>query len=81
MVEIYRYADAHREMLILQQSISEKIQALKDKEVKLEKTIEKLSVEEDVDIDEAVITTTPLYKQLVTILHDCVFFKALWLTI
>lgn len=26
--------------------------------------IEKLSVEEDVDVDDAVVTTTPLYKQL-----------------
>lgn len=46
------------------QSIEQKIQMLKDKEVELEKTIEKLSSEEDVDVDDAVITTTPLYKQI-----------------
>lgn len=44
-------------------SIAQKIQILKNKEAELEKTIEKLSVEEDVDVDDAVVTTTPLYKQ------------------
>ncbi|XKL60334.1 hypothetical protein PGB90_001350 [Kerria lacca] len=46
------------------QNIIQKIQILKDKEIELEKTIEKLSVEEDVDVDDAVVTTTPLYKQI-----------------
>lgn len=46
------------------QNITQKIEILKNKEEELEKMIEKLSVEEDVDVDDAVVTTTPLYKQI-----------------
>jgi ESCRT-I complex subunit TSG101 len=37
---------------------------LKDKEQELDKAIERLSSEEEIDVDDAVTTTAPLYKQL-----------------
>lgn len=37
---------------------------LKEKEVELDKAISRLSEEEEIDVDEAVTTTAPLYKQI-----------------
>jgi len=42
------------------------ISVLKDKEQELDKAIEKLSNEESIDVDDAVTTTAPLYRQLLT---------------
>ena len=39
------------------------IQMLKDKDVELTKSLEQLEQNEDIDVDEAVTTTAPLYKQ------------------
>lgn len=41
------------------------ITLLKDKEQELDKAIERLSNEEEIDVDDAVTTTAPLYKQSV----------------
>ncbi|XP_065171759.1 tumor susceptibility gene 101 protein-like [Atheta coriaria] len=55
---------------ILEQLAKEKsdldknILVLKDKEQELEKAIERLSNQEAIDVDDAVTTTAPLYKQL-----------------
>lgn len=38
---------------------------MKEKEVELDKAINRLSEEEEIDVDEAVTTTAPLYKQWV----------------
>nr|CAI5861604.1 unnamed protein product [Callosobruchus analis] len=40
------------------------ITLLKDKEQELQKAIERLNNQESIDVDDAVITTAPLYKQL-----------------
>lgn len=40
------------------------IVVLKDKEDELDKAIERLNNQENIDVDDAVITTAPLYKQL-----------------
>lgn len=40
------------------------IAVLKDKEDELDKAIERLNNQENIDVDDAVITTAPLYKQL-----------------
>lgn len=42
------------------------ITILKDKEQELEKAIERMSEQQPIDVDEAVTTTAPLYKQYVT---------------
>ncbi|XP_017780496.1 PREDICTED: tumor susceptibility gene 101 protein [Nicrophorus vespilloides] len=55
---------------ILEQLTKEKndldknITVLKDKEQELDKAIERLSNQESIDVDDAVTTTAPLYKQL-----------------
>lgn len=36
---------------------------LKDKEQELDKAIDRLSQQESIDVDDAVTTTAPLYKQ------------------
>ncbi|XP_050539398.1 tumor susceptibility gene 101 protein [Daktulosphaira vitifoliae] len=44
--------------------LEQNIQVLRDKEIELEIAISKLSVEDNIDIDDAVTTTAPLYKQI-----------------
>ncbi|VVC43908.1 Hypothetical protein CINCED_3A005256 [Cinara cedri] len=44
--------------------LEQNILVLKDKELELEMAISKLSKEDKIDIDEAVTTTAPLYKQI-----------------
>ncbi|KAK5642806.1 hypothetical protein RI129_008973 [Pyrocoelia pectoralis] len=44
--------------------LNKNITILQDKEQELEKAIERLSNQEAIDVDDAVITTAPLYKQL-----------------
>ncbi|EEZ99668.1 tumor susceptibility gene 101 protein [Tribolium castaneum] len=44
--------------------LDKNITLLKDKEQELDKAIERLSNEEEIDVDDAVTTTAPLYKQL-----------------
>jgi ESCRT-I complex subunit TSG101 len=53
-------ARLEREQVELDKNIS----ILKDKEQELEKEIERLSDQQPIDVDEAVTTTAPLYKQL-----------------
>lgn len=53
-------ARLEREQIELDKNIS----ILKDKEQELEKEIERLSDQQPIDVDEAVTTTAPLYKQL-----------------
>lgn len=47
-----------------QKDLDKNITLLKDKELELDKAIEKLSNQESIDVDDAVTTTAPLYKQL-----------------
>ncbi|KAJ3660829.1 hypothetical protein Zmor_005260 [Zophobas morio] len=47
-----------------QSDLDKNITVLKDKEQELDKAIERLSNEEEIDVDDAVTTTAPLYKQL-----------------
>ncbi|RZC36857.1 tumor susceptibility gene 101 protein [Asbolus verrucosus] len=47
-----------------QNDLDKNITLLKDKEQELDKAIERLSNEEEIDVDDAVTTTAPLYKQL-----------------
>lgn len=47
-----------------QGDLDRNIAVLKDKEQELDKAIEKLSTQESIDVDDAVTTTAPLYKQL-----------------
>ncbi|XP_050431815.1 tumor susceptibility gene 101 protein [Adelges cooleyi] len=44
--------------------LEQNIQVLRDKETELEMAISKLSKEDNIDIDDAVATTAPLYKQI-----------------
>ncbi|CAH1113155.1 unnamed protein product [Psylliodes chrysocephalus] len=44
--------------------LDKNITMLQDKEQELDKAIERISNEETIDVDDAVITTAPLYKQL-----------------
>lgn len=44
--------------------LNKNITILQDKEQELDKAIERLSNQESIDVDDAVITTAPLYKQL-----------------
>ncbi|GJQ88023.1 TSG101 [Trypoxylus dichotomus] len=44
--------------------LDKNITVLKDKEQELDKAIERLSKQESIDVDDAVTTTAPLYKQL-----------------
>jgi ESCRT-I complex subunit TSG101 len=46
--------------------LKKNIQLLQDKEAEVTKLLEQLEQNEDIDIDEAVTTTAPLYKQYVT---------------
>lgn len=47
-----------------QTEIKKNILILRDKEQELEKSLESLEQSEGIDVDEAVVTTAPLYKQL-----------------
>lgn len=47
-----------------QNDLDKNITVLKDKEQELDKAIERLNNQEGIDVDDAVITTAPLYKQL-----------------
>jgi hypothetical protein len=49
-----------------QVELDKNITILKDKEQELEKAIERMSEQQPIDVDEAVTTTAPLYKQYVT---------------
>jgi hypothetical protein len=53
-------------VIIFQVELDKNISILKDKEKELEKHIERLSEQQPFDVDEAVTTTAPLYKQYVT---------------
>jgi ESCRT-I complex subunit TSG101 len=48
-----------------EQELKKNISVLKDKEQELEKSLESLEKVDGIDVDEAVITTAPLYKQWV----------------
>lgn len=52
--------------VLFQVELDKNISILKDKEQELEKEIERLSDQQPIDVDEAVTTTAPLYKQYVT---------------
>lgn len=49
--------------IFFQSELEQNIQVLRDKEIELEMAISKLSKEDNIDIDDAVTTTAPLYKQ------------------
>lgn len=53
----------------LQVELDKNITILKDKEQELDKAIELMSEQQPIDVDEAVTTTAPLYKQYVTVIH------------
>lgn len=46
-----------------EQELKKNISVLEDKDTELEKAIENLTKSEEIDVDEAVITTAPLYRQ------------------
>jgi ESCRT-I complex subunit TSG101 len=46
-----------------EQELQKNISVLKDKEQELEKSLESLEKVDGIDVDEAVITTAPLYRQ------------------
>lgn len=48
---------------ILQKDLDKNITLLKDKEQELNTAIEKIGSQESIDVDDAVTTTAPLYKQ------------------
>lgn len=48
---------------MFQNEVERNVTVLKEKEVELDKAISRLSEEEEIDVDEAVTTTAPLYKQ------------------
>lgn len=50
---------------ILQNELKANIAILKEKEESLEKSLENLEKVEGIDVDEAVTTTAPLYRQWV----------------
>jgi ESCRT-I complex subunit TSG101 len=50
-------------LYFFQVELDKSITILKDKEQELEKAIERLSEQQPIDVDEAVTTTAPLYKQ------------------
>lgn len=50
-------------LILFQNDLDKNITLLKDKEEELDKAIERISNEEPIDVDEAVTTTAPLYKQ------------------
>lgn len=52
-------------LILFQNDLDKNITLLKDKEEELDKAIERISNEEPIDVDEAVTTTAPLYKQWV----------------
>jgi len=60
--------------------LNKNIQLLRDKEVELTKSLEALEQNDQIDVDEAVTTTAPLYKQLVTLyaeeaaIEDAVYY-------
>lgn len=49
--------------LPLQVELKKNIAVLKDKEQELEKSLESLEKTDGIDVDEAVVTTAPLYRQ------------------
>lgn len=50
-------------LFFFQAELEQNIQVLRDKETELEIALSKLSEEDNIDIDDAVTTTAPLYKQ------------------
>lgn len=50
-------------MCDLQNDLNKNITLLQDKEQELDKAIERLSNQDPIDVDDAVTTTAPLYKQ------------------
>lgn len=54
-------------LILFQNDLDKNITLLKDKEEELDKAIERISNEEPIDVDEAVTTTAPLYKQWVNL--------------
>ena len=48
-----------------QGELGKSINVLRDKETELKRTVERVSAQDSLDIDEAVTTTAPLYKQSV----------------
>lgn len=50
-------------LYLFQNELERNVTILKEKEVELDKAINRLSEEEEIDVDEAVTTTAPLYKQ------------------
>lgn len=46
-----------------QNEMERNITLLKEKEIELDKAISRLGEQESIDVDEAVTTTAPLYKQ------------------
>jgi hypothetical protein len=54
-------------LLFFQVELDKNISILKEKEKELGKDIERLSEQQPLDVDEAVTTTAPLYKQYVTL--------------
>lgn len=57
----------HNKCYELQEQLERNIVLLKEKQTELDKALSRLSDQEPIDVDEAVTTTAPLYKQLVSI--------------
>lgn len=54
---------------MLQEELERNILLLKEKQTELDKALSRLSDQEPIDVDEAVTTTAPLYKQLVSLVN------------
>lgn len=52
-----------KHFVVVQNDLDKNITLLKDKEQELTSAIERLSGQDGIDVDDAVITTAPLYKQ------------------
>ena len=50
-------------ILVLQEEIESNITLLKEKDREIKEALQKVENQDKLDIDEAVITTTPLYRQ------------------
>lgn len=66
-------------IIIFQVELDKNISILKDKEKELEKDIERLSEQQPLDVDEAVTTTAPLYKQYVTLKSITIILSEVYL--
>lgn len=55
--------DFKLDSIIFQNELDKNIKILQDKEQELDKSIARLANEESIDVDNAVTTTAPLYKQ------------------